>query len=61
MICADHWLMASRAQVDNGQAPMPNAHIALYPVTFSIWAAMCDGIGHLLEDNRRDRLAIQVN
>ena len=55
VVSADHRLMASSRQVDNGQAPVTNAHIALNPVAFAIGAPVGDGIGHLLQNNRGHR------
>jgi hypothetical protein len=52
MVGANHRLMACGAEVDDGQAAMTQPYIGFNPMALSIWAAMDDGIGHLLQDDR---------
>ena len=53
--------MGAGAEVDNGQAPVANTNITLDPLPLAIRAAVRDGIGHLFQDDRRGRRAVEVN
>jgi len=57
MVARDHGLVPSRAEVDDNQAPMPNAHITLYLHQ----ASMGNGISHFFENDRRNWLTVQMD
>lgn len=53
--------MACRRQVDDRKPPVADADVPLNPVALTIRTTMGDGIGHLLENRRRDGRTVEVD
>ena len=53
--------MTSRRQIKDREPPVANPDVVLDPMPLAIRAAMRDGVGHALEEPRRNRMAIGVD
>ena len=53
--------MPSRGQVDDRQTPVPQSNGPVDPVTFAIRSAMCDDVGHPLDNVQQDRRPVKID
>ena len=61
MVARYHGLMPCGRQIDNRQAAMADTHIALNPVAFAVGTPVNNGVGHSLQYDGRNRLAIKID
>src|SRR5579863_5953265 len=61
MVSVDHRLLSGRREINDGQTTMPEADVALDPVSLAVRAAMRHRIGHAAQADRRNRRRVQVN
>src|SRR5215467_682560 len=55
-----HWLMRSRAQVDDGQTAMADPEDAVNEMALAVGASMANSVRHGLQNERRRGSAIKI-